>query len=64
MIGNVKLNNCDEKLMKALRMITIMKVINKSKEIQFIINDSKEEILIVSSEKPIEGNKISIELLQ
>jgi hypothetical protein len=63
MMGNVKLNNCDEKLMQALRMITIMKVINRSKEMQFIINDTQEEVFVASSDKPIEEEKQAVELL-
>jgi hypothetical protein len=57
-IGLFKLNRCDEKLMKALRMITIMKVINKSKEMQFIINDAQEEIFIVVSETLLEEKEV------
>jgi hypothetical protein len=58
MMGNVKLNNCDEKLMQAFRMITIMKVINRSKEMQFIINDAQEEIFIVVSETLLEEKEV------
>ncbi len=64
MIGNIKVNNCDEKLVKALKMVTIMKVINKSEEIQFIINETQEEIFAVSFDKPNEEEKQVVELLQ
>ena len=64
MMGNIKVNDCDEKLIKALKMVTIMKVINKSNEIQFIINDTQEEIYAVSFDKPNEEKKQVVELLQ
>jgi hypothetical protein len=64
MMGNIKVDNCDEKLLKALKMITIMKVINKSEKIQFIINETQEEIFAVSFDKLNDEEKQVVELLQ
>jgi len=64
MMGNININNCDEKLMQALKMITIMKVINKSEEMKLIINDTKEETFAISLDMENEQEEKVTELLQ
>ena len=64
MIGNIKINNCDEKLMQALKMFTIMKVINKTEAIKCIINDNGEESYAISLDQQNEHEKQITELLQ
>ena len=64
MMGNIKVNNCDEKLMKALKMVTIMKVINRPDEIQFLHKEAEEETFAFTLEKPNEEEKQVAELLQ